>query len=264
KVNLNVKPNKYVVSRLHILRANDNEIHIYKDLGNVNAIEVALGVNKFVPILKITVKGTKGNGRSKYYRVNITNQESNVTRRDNLRAIRSVLLNGSLNALDQVQKPYIVTHKFTETSRKLGIFVLRWDRLNTSDNITVTSPTGAEKNLYRRNKGRTFGIDYENYVKDMVDLLVGKIFKTNSTISSFNEGNPGYTFMGKAKNKIMTYETELKPDGKARAMVKLSRIWNGWKVKSKKALKILREIKKRYGFRFYEEEVLAQTKKLFL
>src|SRR5690606_6260154 len=116
----------------------------------------------------------------------------------------------------------------------------------------------------RRNKGKTFGIDYENYVKDIVDLLVGKIFKTNATISSFNEGNPGYTFMGKAKNKIMTYETELLPNVQPRAMVKLSRIWNCWKVKAKKAQKILKEIKDRYGFRFYENDVLAQTKKLFL
>src|SRR5690606_33410749 len=157
KVNLNVKPNKYVVSRLHIYRASDNEIHIYKDLGNVNAIEVALGVNKFVPILKVTVKGTKGNGRSKYYRVNIAEQADNITRADSLRALRSVLLSGSLATLDQVQKPYVVSHKFTEKNFKLGIFVLRWNRLNTSDHIRVSSPTGAEKKLYRRNKGKTFG-----------------------------------------------------------------------------------------------------------
>lgn len=271
KVRLNVRPNKLVVSRLHIYRISETEIHIYKDLGNVNGIEVAMSVEKFVPILKVTVKGTKGSGRTKFYKVNIGAIDDkyegtpNIHRVDNLKGLRSVFLTGSVKALDQIRKPYTLVHRFKENNSKLGIIVFRWNWLNTRDDITITSPEGHEKRVYRRIKGQTKGTDFENYTKDLVDLIIGKIFKTNASITSFNEGNPGYTFMGKAKNKISTYEGIYNEEGKLdKPYAKLTRIWNGWKMKKKKAIKVLKEIKKKYAFDFFEEEVLSQTKELFL
>jgi hypothetical protein len=271
KVKLNARPNKMLVSRLHIHRSSETEIHVYKDLGNLNGIEFAMSVEQFVPILKITFKATKGKARTRFYKVNIGAIEDkyegspNVHRIDNLKALRSVFLTGSVEALDNVKKPYTIVHNFKENNSKFGITVFRWNWLRTSDDITVTSPEGYEKKMYRRVKGNTKGTDFENYTKDLVDLLVGKLAKTNYSISSFNKGNPGFTFMGKAKNKITTYEGLLNSDGKIeKPYAKLSRIWNGWKMKKKKAIKILREIKKKYGFDFFEEEVLSQTKELFL
>lgn len=264
KVNFDVKPNKYMTSRLHLFRANEDEIHIYKDLGNVNGIELMTTVKAYVPVLKIKVKGTFGKGKTKFYKVNIAKNKNNVGREDSLRALRAVFFSGSLKSLDKVQKPFVVTHKYDEASMKLGIFVFRWDKLNTSDKISVSSPSGDKKNFYRRNKGETVGIDYEGYVKDLIQVLTAKLLKTNANIMSIGEGNPGYTFMGKAKNRISTYEVDLDSNQKERSMVKLSRIWNGWKVKAEKAKKILKDIKDRYGFRFFEDNILSQTKNLFL
>lgn len=271
KVKLNVRPNKMIVSRLHIYRSAENELHVYKDLGNVNGIELAMSVEKFVPILKITFKGTSGKGRTKFYKVNIGAIDDqfegtpNIHRVDNLKALRSVLLSGSVEGLDQVKRPYTIVHDFKESNSKLGIVVFRWNWLNTRDDITITSPEGAERKMYRRIKGFTKGTDFENYTKDLVDLLIGKIFKTNASITSFNEGNPGFTFMGKAKNKVSTYEGIYDEEGKlSKPYAKLTRIWNGWKMKKSKALKVLKEIKAKYAFNFFEEEVLSQTKELFL
>ena len=270
-VKASVKPNKMVVSRLHIHRVNETEIHVYKDLGNVNGIEIAMSAEKFVPILKITFKATKGRGRTKFYKVNIGAIEDkyegtpNIHRVDNMKALRSVFLTGSVTALDNVKKPYTIVHKFKEKNTKFGITVLRWNWLKNTDNITITSPEGHEKKMYRRIKGKTSGVDYENYAKDLVDLLVGKLANTNYSISSFNKGNPGFTFMGKAKNKITSYEGLYTDNGTIeKPYVKLSRVWNGWKMKKKKALKLLKEIKKKYAFDFFEEEVLSQTEELFL
>ena len=271
KVRMSLRANKILVNRLHIHRLSEDEIHIYKDLGNVNGIELAMSVQKYVPIMKITFKGTQGRGRTKYYKVKIGEIEDaylgtpNVQRVEKLKALRRVFLSGSVKELENIQKPYVIVHKFKENSTKLGLFVWRWNWLNTNDNMTITSPEGHEKKMYRRQSGKTRGTDYENYVKDLVDLLIGKIFNQQFTITSFNEGNPGYTFMGKAKNQIASYEGIYNGAGELeKPYIKLSNIWNGWNLKKKKALKILKEIKNKYGFKFFEEDVLAQTKELFL
>lgn len=271
KVRMSVKANKMMVSRLHIHRYSEDEIHIYKDLGNLNGVELAMSIQKYVPIMKITFKAVKGRGRTKFYKVKIGDIEDaytntpNVQKHEKLQALKNIFISGSVKSLDTIQKPYVILHKFNEKSSKLGIFVWRWNWLNTTDNMTISNPAGFEKKMYRRVMGKTKGRDFENYAKDLVDIIAGKLFKQQSTITSFNKGNPGYTFMGKATNKITSYEGIYNQNGALeKPYVKLSNIWNGWKLKKKKALEILKDIKKKYGFRFFEEDVLAQTKELFL
>jgi hypothetical protein len=272
KIKGHVKPSSIVMSRLHIYRASQDEVHIYKDLGNVNAVELALGVDVYIPVVKLTFKGALGRGRTKFYKLNIgakskdgTYVTENIHREDNLRGLRRVLLSGSLATIDQHIKPWVVVHKFREKNTKFGIFVWRWNWLDTQDYITITNPKGSKKEMYRRYMGRTGGRDFESYVGDLVDLIISKIFNSPFTVRSFNEGNPGFTFMGKAKNRVITFEGMINEDQKIeKPYIKLSRIWNGWQIKKKKAKNILKEIKQRYGFRFFEDEVLAQTKKLFL
>ena len=270
KVRMNVSASKAVISRLHIHRASENEIHVYKDLGNINSISLSTSIEKFVPIMKFTFKGTRGSGRTKFHKIPIgpvlPDMQPNIRRADYLKALRSVLLSGSTQMLTRIENPWVVTHKFKEQNKKLGIFVWRWNWLDQKDHIDVTSPEGFNKSLFRMNKGKTSGRDYENYVRDLVDVIIGEIFDTNYTIKSFNQGNPGYTYMGKAKNKVVTYEgVKNETTGIVdEPYVKLSRIWNGWKMDKDDAIDLLRDIKDRYTFRFVEEDVLAQTSELFL
>ncbi len=264
KVKASVKGNKLVVNRLHIHRKSETEIHIYKDLGNVNGIELAMSIEKYVPIMKITVKGIKGKARTKFYKVNIA-KKNNELLVDNLKGLRNAFLTGSVATLEAVKKPFTIVHKFDERNAKLGLLVFRWNWLKQQDNLVIKSPEGHEKKAYRQVKGYTKGTDYENYTRDLVDLFFAKLTDTNFSISSFNEGNPGFTYMGKAQNRITSYEGVYNDKGELeRPFTKLTRVWNGWKMDHKKAIKTLKKIKKKYGFKFFEEQVLAQTKKIFL
>ena len=270
KVRMNTTASKAVVSRLHIYRASEDEIHIYKDLGNINSIAISTSIEKFVPIMKFTFKGSKGRGRTKFHKVHIgptlPDMQPNIQRVDYLKALRKVFLSGSTNMLERIKSPWVVTHNFKEKNKKLGIFVWRWNWLDQTDHINITSPEGFQKGLFRMNKGKTSGRDYENYVRDLVDVVIGELTDTNYTIKSFNEGNPGYTYMGRAKNKVVSYEG-IKNDVTGlveKPYIKLSRIYNGWKMKHDDAIELLRDLKDRYMFRYVEEDVLAQTKELFL
>lgn len=276
QVRLNAKAQKVVLGRLHIFRASENEIHVYKDLGNVNSISVSASVEKYVPIMKFTFKGSKGNARTKFHKIPIgekTEDGPNLQRGDWLRGLRNVLVSGSTKSLESIKAPYVIRHKFKEKSNKFGIFVWRWNWLKQSDEVSITTPEGDTKEMYRRNRGQTKGRDFENYTKDLVGILTPKIlekvFKKDfggvNTVRSFNAGNPGYTFMGKAKNKIVTFEGIKDDNGEIpEPYVKVSRIHNGWKMSRDKAIKLLRQLKEDYSFRFVEEEVLAQTEELFL
>jgi hypothetical protein len=272
KVNVNVKPDKLLMHRLHILRKNENEIHVYKSLGNVNGIQYAVSAQKFVPIMKVTVRTRKGKARTQFFKVAIGNTDIkngrtvvNQNRFEKLKALRKTFLNGSVRRLREWVKPIELEHKFKDNSLKVGFLVGRYNYLNLSDRINISSEEGHNKELYRQYLGNSRGLDYENYVKDLVDMIVSKASGLDYTISSFNEGNPGFTFMGRAKNKVLSYEAILGENGEMISpTVQVSNIWNGWQLKKKGALKVLERIKKHYKFTFFEEEALAQTKKLIL
>jgi hypothetical protein len=252
-----------VISRLHILRKSQTVIQIYKDLGQNNGYELTLGLDKFVPIIKATTKSNLGGAKTKFYNVNLIPGSKDF--KNKLSALSTVIKTNSLRALDKEQKPYVIQHAFKEFNPAAGLLVFRWNHLNSVDKITVTSPDGEKKRFLRRYKGFSLGSDFESYGQDMLSLFSSKIFKTQFSPGAFSQSNPGFTFHGKARNKIQVFEGELDEQGQViKPYIRISRIWNGWQAKQKKALKILEQIKDRYRFNFLPEEVLAQTKKLFL
>ncbi|MBC74723.1 MAG: hypothetical protein CME64_01790 [Halobacteriovoraceae bacterium] len=267
-IGVNIAASKNVLSRLHIFRASEEEVHVYKDLGNVTAIEPSVSVEKYIPIMKFRFKSTSGRARTKFHKVPIKSAykgEINVKQLDYLKALRSAFLSNSTQSLEKVENPYVLIHDFEEDDSRFGIFVWKWNWLDQYDNISITSPDGHTKDLYRSVIGNNFGRDYENYAKDLIELLAGKLMDKTFNVASFSGGNPGYTYMGKAENEILTYEGIKGESGFVEnPYAKLSRIYNGWKMSKDDAIELLRKIKKRYAFRFMEEEVLAQTEELFL
>jgi hypothetical protein len=259
---LKVAPNELVMSRLHILRRNENTIQIYKDFGNVHSIEIALSLEKYVPILRAQVGYSLGSAKTKFTNFNIAKNNSDFKER--MGALRSLFRTNSTELLNKIKKPFTVRHKFRENNIKMGVFVLRYNHINSSDAIEVEAPNGEKKELLRRYKGHTYGVDYENYAQDLISLITSKIAKTQFAGMSFSGNNPGFTFMGKAVNKINIYEAVNENGKYVRPYTRLTRIWNGWRIKVEKAKKILDKIKERYRMNFFSDYVLGQTKKLFL
>lgn len=268
-VKVGAKGKRFVLSRLHILRKSEDEFHIYKSLGNVKALELSVGVEKFIPITKVIVKFTSGKARTKYYRVKVgaydIDGEQNYNRIDKVKALASVFSSGATSAMDTVQRPYVLTHNFGENTTKFGILVWRWNWLNQNHEISVTSPDGKKIDFYRRLEGKSSGRDYENYAKDVISGVADELLDANFGFRSFNSGNPGFTFHGQASNLVASYESIKTEDGRlVKPMFKLSRIYNGWKMGKEKLMRRLRKIKKRYNYEFFKPESLAQTKDLFL
>ncbi|MBD64347.1 MAG: hypothetical protein CME62_04020 [Halobacteriovoraceae bacterium] len=268
-VKVSARPSRLVLSRLHILRKSEDEFHIYKSLGNVKSIELSASVEKYIPITKITFKLTKGRARTKYYRFKIGERnihgEENYNRLEKLKALASVMSNGTLAAMNTVVPPFILQHNFTEDSTKFGIFVWRWNWLDQNDEITIVNPQGQQINLFRRMEGSSSGRDYENYARDIINGLAGELLDVKFGFKSFNAGNPGFTYQGKAKNLVATYEGIKTQDGRmVKPFLKLSRIYNGWKMSKESVLDKIAKIERRYDYEFFKPEDLANTDSLFL
>lgn len=261
---LRAAPNSMVLDRLHILRRSETEFHVFKSLGNVNGVEVALGISKYIPIMKISVKADTGVARTKFFKLDLSRR--NPDQRNVIRGLQQILTRGAVRKFEKnVQKPFVIKHKFNQLLQQFGITVFKWRFMNTADKITVSDPLGDEKKLFRRYKGHTLGIDYEGFLEDLLGLVAAKIMKSDYSALSFTQTNPGFTFFGQAVNKIMTYEGEMdEKDQIHKPFAKISRIWNGWSIKKKRALRILKRIKKRYGFDYFADNVLAETEKMFL
>jgi hypothetical protein len=259
-----VSPNQTVIARLHIHRKDEKTIQVYKDYGDMTSFEISLGLNVAIPVVRSSAKFARGSAKTNFFAVTLDKNSPKII--DELRALKNVLYTGVLASLKRVQKPWVLKHKFKENEQKVGIFTLRFNRIKSHTYMSLTPPDQSqEKNFFRRYKGHSIGNDYLSYANDLLGFLSGKLLSTNFNMSGLGGGNPGNSINGKAKNKISTFEAEINSNGKLeRPMIKITRLWNGWRIKQAKAIKILEKMRRDYQFRFFSKDVLNDTKKIFL
>lgn len=277
-----------IISRLHITRPTKDSIHIYNDLGAMGGVQLILGIEKYVPIMKVAFRAAKGWARVHYYNLDIGDAEQRdyqykSQHGENLLALRKVFLSEGVGAVKKLQKPYKLKHKITEKSINLGIFSFRYKNLKSSNVISLTPPEGETQEFYRYSKGHLTGFDNESYVQDLVGAVYGKLTDQNMGGLTLVGGNPGYTYYGKGKAKVISLEASLDSRKKLyEPYVKIARVWNAWSMKKKKVENVLAQIYCLYHNRFtsfkacvtnaveakeygpFEESVLMQTERMLL
>ncbi len=263
-IELGADVNELMISRLHIYKAAEKEIHIYKSFGEASAFTIGVGAQVVLPIVKFQNKNKRGTAQTKFHSLNLDPYNPQII--DRLFALKAVLQKGSLERLEAMKKPLVIKHKFKEAENRLNLIVFDWKHQRSTTNMEITAPDGEIMNFFRFYDGDVVGLDYQSYADDLLNFLIGKIINTDvSVVLSTASANPGFTFMGKAQNKIVTYEgiTEDKKTVHS-PFIKLTRIWNGWKTKSKNIEKLVKKIEKRLRFDLFSENFMAGVKKVFL
>lgn len=261
--NVGVTPAEVVIFRLHIFRKSENIIQVYRDFGNLHQLGLGIVLRAGVPIIRAQAKLTHGMAKSKFLSINIDPANPEIV--STLGALRHLLMHNSLERVEKIEKPYIVKYKFNEGKQSLGLLVWRYDRINSSNKIEITHPQGEKLNLFRKYRAHSLGLDPISYLTETLAALPSIFLKGDYIPPAVNSGNAGNNYFGKAENKVSTFEGVIGEDGKiSRPFLKLSLIWNGFSASKKAALKILKEIKKRYKFNFYPKTVLNETDKLYL
>ncbi len=264
RIDAGVTPSASIISRLHIFRKDEDTFQVYKDLGNIKSVMVTLTLSGAgIPVITASQRYSRGTAKTKFFDINLKTLGSKTKLA--LAGFRDALLKNSSEALRSVVKPFKLEHKFKESEGRVGIFWIRMNKTKSSNYVKLETPDGEIKEMFRRYDGKYKGNDYAGYAFDVVKALASKLLKSNVNFTGGGGGNPGYSFLGKAQNRIMSFESVKDEKGFfSRPFVKFSRIWNGWSLKKRKALRILKDIKERYVFGFFPKQVLAQTDRLFL
>ena len=266
--------NNLTIARLHINRVDEDTIHVYRDLGNVTSLLMSIQFKALVPILSLSSKFSAGVARTKFWSINIKEDEAkNPKLIENITGLRSVLIWNSLRTLKKSQKPIKVKHYFKESLNKARFTALSGDKLRDRTRIEITHSKGHKKELYQTTQAVRKGYNVEQYTVDALNNILSEYTEWDVQLSSINKGSPGDSLAGGQHIFKVSYEGELK-DRQRRFILKkgliespfvmVSESYRGFVISKKKAEKLLEKINQRYQQDFYPEEILNQTKRIFL
>lgn len=260
-----------VISRLHIHRKDENTIQIYRDLGNVTSLIMSFNFKAVVPILSVSAKFSAGTARIKFYSLNINeNEKENPDFLKNIQALKSVLLNNSLERAAAIRKPYKVKHSFLEAQFKAGIFFFQIAGLCSQTEIEVTHPKGAVRRFFRSVGANRRGINYEKYTVELVNNLLSDYTEFDMNLNMATSENPGDSLGGKSLNQVVSFEgevtnkTSFNNGNLITPFARISKNWRGWSINKDQAEKIIAGLNNVFRTNFYPENVLNQTKRIFL
>ncbi len=263
KVALGTAVGHMAMSRFHVHRKSEDVIQVYRDLGQMGIFSAYFSLDSLIPILNVSFKKSVGTAKTKFYSLNINPKNPSVL--ENLSAVRRAIVHSSTSEVDSTQKPYIVKHSFQEKNPQFNLLFWEWERLSSGTKINLTHPEGDQRNFMRQYWGNTSGKNYQAYATNMIAHWMSLLFKKDVSLNSGTGSNPGFSYKGKGKTSLITYDVEVNKDGSlGEGFIRFSRYYTGWSITKDKAQKILDEIMHRYRYDFFTGPVLNDTRRLFL
>jgi len=248
--------------RLHFYRKNKNNIQIYQSFANdFIPVKFNAGLSLFIPLARFSQRNHFGNGNTNFYQVSLNQADKQWKK--NFLALKQAVKWGNLNKLKSLQKPYVIKFKTAESTSSVGLLFFSWNRLKQNNSLTITNPSGSKRDFTRFELSRLSGQNIYEYSADVVDELASTLLKFNPKLNSYSF-NPGWSITGRAKGQSVTLETETTEGVEWRPFAKITRFFNGFQVKRKRADRILKEIADHYHYQFFPESILYNVKKLIL
>ncbi len=253
-----------VLNRLHILRAGPNSLHVYKNFGNLARLKVAsqLAISG-VPVARWSLEKIPG-GRAKTQFFNIDLSEDNPNIIQNLLAIRSLFVAGTLRPLKKVMKPLTLKFKYDQSLRKIGVFWFNFNRIKSSNNIEVITPDNQRKNFKRYYEGKSRGKNIANYGSEILEHLIRKNANFNISILG-TPLNPGLSITGKSKNTEVTHEMEYNENEEIIGQfAHIAESVNGWEADRDTIAQKVKELEMRYRYDYFPDNPDYDIKKILV
>lgn len=259
------------LSRLHIFRKDENTIHVYRDVGNVTSLIMAFNFRAVAPILDLSIKTGGGYAKTKFYSIDIDSKNPSIV--ESIQSLKGLFRSSSLEILNKVSKPYILKHKFAETQVNFGLTALQISNLNARDQVEIQHPEGAKKTFFQSEETYRRGLNIEEFLIDSLNGVIGQFTKTGINISGISKGSPADSILGSAFLYGSTFEGELSNNYNEGVGKKgdldftfgsINKSFRGFIISKNRAEKIIKALNEKYAIEFYPEQVLAQTKNIFL
>ena len=255
-----------LLSRVHIYRSDEDTIQIYKDPAHMSSRSLYLGLHAYIPFLTYKMTSKEGRARTDFYSLNISSDPlQNEDLEDNIKALSRVFLWSKLDHLNNIQKPYVIQHKFREKLSESNFFVWRSTKQKTSDLISVQHPTGYQKDFVKYTTGKRKGRNYEALAVDVVNALLAEYSERDIMIQSSNSGDPADSVYGNSVSQYFSFESEVTPEKTIKnPFVSLAYRWRKWSIDQEKILDLISDINERFKFEFFHPSEFQSTEKIQL
>ncbi|MES2964906.1 MAG: hypothetical protein V4760_13530 [Bdellovibrionota bacterium] len=258
------------IRRLQIYRKDADTIQVYRDPADYNVLSAAIGFNAYIPVFEMRFSRKAGEATTYFYELNVKGDlAENPGAIANIKALRSLLVTNSTDAIEGLQKPFQITHKFLEKETGGKFLLWRWLDLESNDRIRAIHPGGQSKDFLYWSEAKVNGKSYEALSTDILSKILEEISGSQEiSIATPGAGQPGQGIYGSSVSRRAAFEAELLPSPSKTALgeqyVDISYEWRGWEISRKDLEKIIKDISTKFSFQFYPPQSLQQTKKVQL
>lgn len=257
KIYADINAAKIKISRLHIHRKSENELHVYQDDGSSLRLSLSLRLNSYIPILGVQARWHHAKAQTQFFPMSLRTSETSVA---TLKALRKSLLTLSGAPLKAVMNPHRIKHNLGEFGSTIKFLFFKSNKIGSNHSINVAHAEGGrEISLYRRYDAKTSGRDFEGFITETINEILSNVLKWDYNLSNSQVLNPGFTIGGKAKNKIFVSES----DGE-NFHTEYLRVLNGWSVGQKKLRKYLADLNREYGRKLFDPLSYQNTNLIML
>ncbi len=251
-----------ILSRLHMLRLGD-QVHVYKDFGNMKSIHFTITLRAAVEVLGINVKFSQGTAKTEFFNLDLTDDMArNPDLPLVLNGMRDILLANSVRRLTLFAEPHTLEHKLKENQSEFNFLFWNHFNLKNEDMVTVRRKDEDQPEQYvRRLIGTRSGEDYQTLSVDILNEILQEVLHDDINVRNTTSGDPGDTLYGKSKARYSYFEGELDGTEYSEMFVGVIYRWKGWSANRSKLEKIVKEFSDRFSFQFYHPQAFQQIKK---
>jgi len=262
KLSAGINANFLVLSRLHIHRASDDTIQIYKDFGNTQGLALRFSVVSGLPVITLTGKITAGVAKTKFYQLSLDDKDPMEASKV-ATALKALFTENSLELVQSISKPFELTHHFVEKRGDLSLLVWDWSKLKTNDAIVVKHPEGSVRKFYKILSARRFAYDFKGFFVNVANYILSSN-KVDFALQNNRSSDPSMGVLSRGVVRQLSFETESVEGKLSHPMVTLNYAWKGWLMGTKSAQKIISDMNTRFGTMLYMPEALNETTQLQL
>lgn len=268
-----VAANQIRINRVQIVRTDEDEIQVYRDIANSSGLSVTLGLQNFIPIITLRAAATAGNTQSRLYKVNINpNTAMNPDVVAGLLSLKQILNRQNFEMISILQKPVVLETAFRQDRMDLDFLFVRNAIMESDVKIqaSVNKDGRTEKiQLFHSNLQKRTGFDFQNLLLNIINAAISRQLDYNGvSLNSTNNGRPSDTVYGRSVNHQASMDGILQPRGNGYRLlspfISLNTNWAGWRLSRAGAQDILKEMSEIVGRPLYPPQTFQNAKEIQL
>lgn len=260
---LQLNARKLNLWRLHILRRDEYTFQVYRS--RASSIGKGFGIQSkaLIPIVTFNYDKQSGSIQTKFQSIRMNNQDETDVMIRKLTELRQVLVENSTELLNKSEKPFVITHNFSESAGSMRFLHQQAQKVNLTDHLKIKHPEEFETEFYIRSVGNQRGKNYIQVAYDVLNGIIEEVLEVEDVgVSNTENGNPGDSFYGESFSRRTMTEVPFNHEIQEIPFENYAQVksqWKGWKAGRAKLMSIKKILDKKYGKDIFDDEHFYDT-----